>query len=1418
MMRGTRRRPGGWRLGAAALAVATAAALVTAVASAAEAAEAHMDNPFAGATTYVNPDYATLIDGSIAQTPDATLKAKMQTVKSYPTAVWLDRIAAIHGGAANAGRKSLADHLNLAVAQKGTGPITATFVVYDLPGRDCAALASNGELPLTAAGLARYKTEYIDAIAAEFAKPAYANVRIIAVIEPDGLPNLVTNVASDPECQAAKTSGLQVQAVQYALNKLHAISNVYTYMDIAHSGWLGWDNNLTGVVQLYTQTVQGTTAGLASVDGFVTNVSNYTPTAEPFLTDPSLNVGGQPIKSGTYYEWNPQFDESDFTAALYTAFTGAGWPAGIGMVVDTSRNGWGGAGRPTAVSTSTNLNTYVTESKVDRRVHRGLWCNTSGAGLGAPPQSAPGGFAASHLDAYIWVKPPGESDGSSSTIPNDEGKLADPMCNPDFNAPAGGGNKTGALPNAPLAGHWFHDQFAMLVANANPAVPTAPVNDTQAPSVPGGLTVTGTTASSVALAWTASTDNIGVTGYDVYRGTTKVGTATGTTYSDTGLTASTAYSYTVRARDAAGNTSAASASVTGTTTAGGGDTSAPTVPANLRAGAVTTSSITLAWDASTDNVGVTGYDVYRGTTKANANPVVGTSYTDTGLTASTAYSYTVRARDAAGNVSAASAAFSATTSGTGGGTGKDWLHTVGNKIVDESGNEVWLTGVNWFGFNATEKVFHGLWSGNITSITRSMSQRGINIVRVPISTQLLLEWKNGQAAVPSGVNTFANPELVGKTTLQVWDYWLGLCEQYGIKVMIDVHSAEADNSGHIYPVWWKGSVTSEQFYQAWEWVADRYKNNDTVVAMDVKNEPHGKHNESPRAKWDNSTDQDNFKNACQVAGNRILAKNPNVLILCEGIEIFPKNGTNWSSTVEGDYHFNWWGGNLRGVANYPVNLGVNQDQLVYSPHDYGPLVYNQPWFDKPFDKASLTTDVWDPNWLYIHKQNKAPLLIGEWGGRLGMDARQDKWMLALRDTIVEHRLHQTFWCLNPNSGDTGGLLLDDWATWDEAKYAMLKPALWSSGGKFVSLDHQVKLGGTGSTTGISLTDLYGGTTDTQAPSVPGGLTVTGTTSSTVSLSWTASTDNVAVTGYDVYRGTAKVNANPVVGTTYTDAGLTASTAYTYTVRARDAAGNVSAASASATGTTTGGGGDTQAPSVPGGLTVTGTTQTSVSLSWTASTDDVGVTGYDVYRGSTKVNANPVTATAYTDAGLTPATAYSYSVRARDAAGNVSAASSSVSATTQPSTPAGGLKVQYRNGGGNASDGEIRPVVQVLNTGTSAVALNTVKVRYYFTRDGSAPISVYCDWAVVGCGNLTATVVSMASPKNGADAYLEIAFTGGSLAAGGGTGDIQVRMNKNDWSAFNENNDYSYGTGSSFADAPKITAHVGSSLAWGVIPS
>ncbi len=225
-------------------------------------------------------------------------------------------------------------------------------------------------------------------------------------------------------------------------------------------------------------------------------------------------------------------------------------------------------------STSTVLDTYISQSKVDRRTHRGLWCNVNGAGLGQPPQASPTGHPDSHLDAFLWVKPPGESDGASKDIPNDEGKRPDPMCNPTYTAPNAGGNPTGAMPDAPLAGHWFHEQFSMLVRNAYPAVQAGDPGpaDTTAPTVPTGLRATAKTATSVSLAWTAATDDVGVTGYDVYRDGTKVGAApvTGTTFTDTGLSASTAYGYTVRARDAAGNVSAASAALSVTTEAGGG--------------------------------------------------------------------------------------------------------------------------------------------------------------------------------------------------------------------------------------------------------------------------------------------------------------------------------------------------------------------------------------------------------------------------------------------------------------------------------------------------------------------------------------------------------------------------------------------------------------------------------------------------------------------------------------------------------------------------------------------------------------------------------------------------------------------------------------------------------------------------------
>uniref|UniRef100_UPI00403EFEA4 glycoside hydrolase family 6 protein n=1 Tax=Paenibacillus sp. KS-LC4 TaxID=2979727 RepID=UPI00403EFEA4 len=618
-----------------------------------KAAEAHQNNPFVGATGYLNPDYSSLVDSSIGLTSDASLKAKMETVKSYPTAVWIDRIDAINGGANNAGRKSIEEHLDAALAQKIAGtPITASFVIYNLPGRDCHALASNGELPLTLAALQTYKTDYIDVIASIFAKPKYQDIRIIAIIEPDSLPNLVTNL-NTPACAQASSTGIYEAGVKYALDKLHAIPNVYNYLDIGHSGWLGWDNNRTATISLYTSVVQGTAAGLNSVDGFITNTANSTPLNEPNLSNPDLNIGGQPIRSSKYYEWNPYFDETDFTAALYSGFVQAGWPASVGFLIDTSRNGWGGVNRPTTAIGS-DINTYVNSGRVDRRNHRGNWCNNSGAGIGEAPKAAPG---PAHLDAYVWVKPPGESDGSSSEIPNNEGKGFDRMCDPTYIT--SDGVLTGALPNAPVSGHWFHDQFVMLVQNAFPVLPATNVGEPTAPLAPAALTATAGNAQ-VSLSWTASA---GATSYNVKRAlnaagpfTTVAANVSGTSYVNTGLTNGTAYYYVVSAVNAVGE-SANSAVKSAVPVAGA---TAPAAPTALTATAGD-AQISLSWTAS---AGATSYNVKRALSAAGpfttvAANVSGTSYTNTGLTNGTTYHYVVSAVNAAGE-SANSAVASAT--------------------------------------------------------------------------------------------------------------------------------------------------------------------------------------------------------------------------------------------------------------------------------------------------------------------------------------------------------------------------------------------------------------------------------------------------------------------------------------------------------------------------------------------------------------------------------------------------------------------------------------------------------------------------------------------------------------------------------------------------------------------------------------
>ncbi|GAA1360716.1 glycoside hydrolase family 6 protein [Streptomyces beijiangensis] len=414
-----------------------------------------VDNPFSGAGVYVNPEWSA----KAAAEPGGT------KISSQPTAVWLDRIAAIEG--VNGGM-GLRDHLDAAVQQAAGKPLVVQLVIYDLPGRDCAALASNGELGPT--DLTRYENEYIDPITTILSDPAYKNLRIVNTIEPDSLPNMVTNVGgratATPACDVMKANGNYIAGVGYALAHLGGVGNVYNYLDAGHHGWIGWDDNLAPTAQILHQAATTSGATVNNVQGFITNTANYGATTEPYFTiDDSVN--GTSVRQSKWVDWNRYVDEQTFAQGFRTALVSAGFNSTIGALIDTSRNGWGGANRPTAAAAKTTLDGYVDGSRTDRRIHLGNWCNQSGAGIGERPKAAP----AAGIDAYVWVKPPGESDGASSAVANDEGKGFDRMCDPTYTGNARNGNSmSGSLANAPLAGHWFSAQFQELLKNAYPAL------------------------------------------------------------------------------------------------------------------------------------------------------------------------------------------------------------------------------------------------------------------------------------------------------------------------------------------------------------------------------------------------------------------------------------------------------------------------------------------------------------------------------------------------------------------------------------------------------------------------------------------------------------------------------------------------------------------------------------------------------------------------------------------------------------------------------------------------------------------------------------------------------------------------------------------------------------------------------------
>lgn len=350
-----------------------------------------------------------------------------------------------------------------------------------------------------------------------------------------------------------------------------------------------------------------------------------------------------------------------------------------------------------------------------------------------------------------------------------------------------------------------------------------------------------------------------------------------------------------------------------------------------------------------------------------------------------------------------------------GALGSGYWRAKGSLIVDGGGRPVRVAGLSWFGFETTTFSPHGLRERSYRDLLGQVASRGYNLVRIPYSNQML-----DPASRAAGIDFGKNPELVGLTPVQILDRIVERAGALGLKVLLDRHRPDAASQSAL---WYTDAYPESRWIADWRALAKRYAGNPTVIGADLHNEPHDP------ACWGCGDQSRDWRLAAERAGNAILGVNRKWLVFVEGVD-------NHAGT------WNWWGGNLAGARAHPVRLRVG-GRLVYSPHDYPASIYPQPWFADPSYPANLPA-FWDSQWGYLQREGIAPVVLGEFGSKLETFSDRTWFDTLVRYLCPTRECGATgfgwaLWSLNPSSGDTGGLLRDDWTTIDAVKDSGLEP-------------------------------------------------------------------------------------------------------------------------------------------------------------------------------------------------------------------------------------------------------------------------------------------------------------------------------------------------------------------------------------------
>lgn len=641
--------------------------------------------------------------------------------------------------------------------------------------------------------------------------------------------------------------------------------------------------------------------------------------------------------------------------------------------------------------------------------------------------------------------------------------------------------------------------------------------------------------------------------------------------------------------------------------------------------------------------------------------------------------------------------------------GAGYWHTSGKQILDSNGKEVRIAGINWYGFETTDFIIHGLWAQDYHTILNTIKSLGYNVIRMPYSNELVESDPVPTNFAASAGPGFVNTDIDGLTGLQIMDKVIQNAGNIGLRVILDNHRSEAGNSNEANGLWYTSAYPQANWIADWQTMVKRYSSfkdpqgNPIVIGVDLRNEPHlvvG--GESTGSCWTGDTatsgsytgcpvtnTAQNWPVAAEAAGNAIQAINPNLLIFVEGIDCY-------SGSCD------WQGGNLAGVATNPVVLSV-PNQLVYSAHDYGPNLFEQPWFNNNTTDTSLQ-GIWTKYWGYISAAGTAPVWVGEFGTDNSSSdientaaGSQGQWFEDLAGFIAANpTINWTYWALD---GEDDYALLD--ANYDATPLSATKQSLLAA--------MQFPLTG------------GGGLACPVPTAVPQNFTGTAASSSQINLSWTAvppSATGCTIT-YDIFSSTTQgftpstsnLIGSGVSGTTFSATGLKPSTQYYFAAETVDVTGETQPSSILSVETLAGS---------TSGFTLTPSVASLTLVQGASATDTITVTPTGGFTGSVTLAASGLPSGVTATFGTNPTSGTSVVTFTASSTAVAGISTITITGTSGSTTASTTIAL---NSGCDAASFTLAPSAATLSVAQGASATDTITVGDVCAFTGSTVLTV-----------------------------------------------------------------------------------------------